>query len=136
MKPLSKTASKIFNHILSLMDSEDYIKIDNAPGSFMYVSFERLYGTDFLGQQATVFAMAHYYEQNGDLIPDPDMTFLQLVNQPEIIYPTSITTSLGFKQSIWNQDGTWKINKKEQADEAVFASMWLKNIREQQKLKP
>lgn len=135
MKQLNKTAAIIFNHLVSILGEKDHIKIDNSNGTFMPLSFEHLHNKDLMGQEAKVYAMAHYFEQNGDLVPDPDMTFIQLVKSPDIIYPASITTQFGHRQSLWKEDGGWRINRREQADQASFANQWLVNIRDQQELK-
>jgi hypothetical protein len=134
MKKLNKTAAIIFNHLVAMLGEQDHIKVDNSNGTFMPVSFDFLHDTKFVDNDAKVFAMAHYFEQNGDLVPDPDMTFIQLVNLPEIIYPASITTQFGHRQSIWKGNGVWKINRKEQADQTIFANQWLLNIKDQQQL--
>ena len=39
-----------------------------------------------------------------------------------------------YKEGIFIDNGTWKINKRIQHDQADFCSMWLKNIKEQQSL--
>lgn len=135
MKPINKTAAIIFDHLVSLLNGENHIKIDNSNGIFMPLSFEFLHDTDLMGQDAKIFAMAHYYEMNGDLIADPDMTFIQLIKSPEIVYPASITTQFGHRQSVWKEGKEWKINRREQADQTSFANQWLLNIRDQQELK-
>jgi len=134
MRQLNKGATKTFNKVVSIMGSESHIKIDNTDGVFMSLSFELLSEINFNGVAAKLFAMAHYYLQNGDLIPDPDMTFLQLIDTPDVIFPASMTNGFGFKEGIWNDDGKWVMDVREQADQTVFANMWLKNIKEQQKL--
>ena len=47
-------------------------KIDNSPW-FMAVHIENL-GSCELGR---MFSVAHYYEQNGDLMKDPDIVFIK-----------------------------------------------------------
>jgi len=116
------------------MCSESHIKIDNSEGVFMSLSFELLSDINFNGVVAKIYAMAHYYQQNGDLVPDPDMTFIQLVDTPDVIYPASMTNTFGYKEGIWNDNGKWVMDVKEQADQTSFANMWLKNINEQQQL--
>jgi len=47
-----------------LNEPGDHREIDNAPGAFMSVHVEHI-GSCSLGP---MFSVAHYYEQNGDLI--------------------------------------------------------------------
>ena len=47
--------------------------MDNANGTFMSAHIEHI-GITSMGP---MFSVAHYCEQNGDLMKDPDMTFLR-----------------------------------------------------------
>jgi hypothetical protein len=73
MKSLDKTATRIFRQIIEgLAKLGDHRKLDNAPGSYLALSVE-IVGTT---PQGSIVALAHYFEQQGDLMADPDMTFL------------------------------------------------------------
>lgn len=67
MTKLSSAATKVFMAVIDGLRLGDAKRIDNAPRAFMAVSVDRL--TD------SVFAVAHRYEVNGDLISDPDVEF-------------------------------------------------------------
>ena len=59
------------------MTKDNYLKLDNKPGLFMPVVFEILgQSAELLGTKYDIVSMAHYYVQNGDLMADPEMTFL------------------------------------------------------------
>jgi len=135
MKKLNKKSAEVFNKILKLLGTQEALKIDNNP-SFMYLCIDRLM-TDveiLKGVKFDVYSLAHYYEQNGDLVCDPDMEFAVCKSDPMFIYPMSFQNSIACRQSIVEVDGVWKVNVREQADEAVFANLWLENIKHQQGL--
>ena len=135
MKKINKKAAKVFNKILQLLGKEDALKINNNP-DYMYVCIDKLMSdVEFSpGNKFDVYSLAHYYESNGDLVCDPDMTFAVSQNSTNFIYPMSYQDSMTCRQSIVEIDGIWKVNVKEQADEAIFAGTWLINIGLQQRL--
>ena len=75
MEKLNIKTAIIFNSLIEKLNGSDSIKIDNAPGVFMAAHLEKLYDLPELG---TVYSLAHYFELNGDLCNDPDMTFLMI----------------------------------------------------------
>jgi len=101
----------------------------------MYLSFEKLYECDFVGRPATVYSMSHYFEQEGDLVPDPDMTFIAPKDKPESFYPATFQNMLSYTEALYKNDkDVWVINNSKQADITYFANTWLKNIKYQQGL--
>ena len=81
MKCLNEKAEAIFRKLTEgLVKVGDHRKIDNAPGSFMAVSIE-IIGRSGLGP---LMSVAHYYEQNSDLMRDPDVVFLIGADQQRI----------------------------------------------------
>ncbi|MBF0350933.1 MAG: hypothetical protein HQM11_07860 [SAR324 cluster bacterium] len=85
-------------------------------------------------EHGTVFSVAHYYEQNGDLIADPDMTFLLRHGEwyPMSYYQPAIGL---YQEAIINDNGKLLLREKLQSELAVFAGMWMSNIKEQGFLK-
>lgn len=86
-----------------------------------------------------IFAVSHTYEQNGDLMRDPEMQFIREQDgRTTFYYPFSFRQDgLGVDRESVKFDNDWKItaiNTREQADEAHFANVWMKNIRSQQRL--
>lgn len=107
----------------------DHCRIENNP-AFMPVCVERISETAF----GPIFSVVHYYEQNGDLMRDPEMTFLRL---PDGSYsPLSYQQDgLGLYQEsvIFDENGNpEKFIPSMQRNHALFAEQWMKNIKEQQ----
>ena len=61
----------------------------------MPLSVEFLYS---LGKYS-VYSFSHYYKQNGDMCPDPDMTFLVETQNTQIIIPATYQDSYSYKDS-------------------------------------
>jgi len=74
----------------------------------------------------------HYFMQNGDVMPDPQIIFW--VHQGQW-YPIEVTQILGGHRSYarLSVDGTQAlgVNQRAQADLASFAQMWAQNIQDQ-----
>ncbi len=84
---------------------------------------------DVLRQQGTVtqISMAHYYEQNGDLVPDPDMEVM-LMHVTQMALPVHFQSGSFYRRCI---EGTVITNLKEFGDQTSFLSQWLRNIKAQ-----
>lgn len=136
MKTLNKTATKIFLALVEMAKKSEnnHIKIDNTEGTFMPLSIEKI--GEIEGYEC--FSMAHYGEQMGDLMADPEMCFLLAQNKNDsIIIPYSFRNDyMGVdRMDILIENNTIKgIRKKAIADNVAFANMWLKNIKNQQNL--
>lgn len=68
VKPVSASAKKVIQQLEAMM-IDGYAKIDHASDIFMPVVVEQV-GKNQL-------SIAHYYEQNGDLMADPEIVFLK-----------------------------------------------------------
>lgn len=135
MRTINKSGAAVFNKLIALMNGKTSIKIENSNGTFMAVHLEKINeNVDLAGREVDIYSLAHYYEQNGDLVPDPDMTFAVSRVDSMYIWPMTIQNFFGYKRGIYKDGETWRISTREQADEAVFAGMWLKNIKHQQRL--
>jgi hypothetical protein len=136
MKKINQKAAKIFNALIKQMKGEDHLKLDNSKGAFMPVSIERLSsGVSFGSIQIDIYSLTHYFKQNGDLVPDPDMTFAVNQINSNTIWPFSYQDQYGYQEGIYkDSSGVWKISKSIQHDHASFAGMWLKNIKLQQNI--
>ncbi|MCI6541948.1 MAG: hypothetical protein MR460_17610 [Bilophila wadsworthia] len=126
MRAISKKAQKVMDRIVELLGKKDYLKIDNAPGVFMPLSVDRT--------GDNTFALAHYGEQNGDLMADPDMVFW--CGTDGRYYPVSYQNDyMGVcDQAVveW-KDGKPDIYRpKAQAGMVKFANVWMNNIASQQ----
>jgi hypothetical protein len=74
-----------------------------------------------------LISVAHYFEQNGDLIPDPDV---------ELHYPTwtptAITQAIGYRREKFiEQDGRTLFDTRFDREVSSFLSMWARNIHAQ-----
>ena len=77
MIKISTSAKKVMDRLtLGLEAPGAHKKIDNSPG-FMAVHIENV-GSCELGP---MFSIAHYYEQNSDLMKDPDMVLNDLAQE-------------------------------------------------------
>ncbi|MCH8853957.1 MAG: hypothetical protein IID41_15095 [Planctomycetes bacterium] len=139
MKSLNKSATKTFRAIIERLNGSDACTIDNG-GSFMALHVDRLQAVE----AGTIYSLAHYFKQNGDMCCDPDMTFLAsntgtAMGRPELDGVYALT----FQQAIppiyqdaveWDGPKIQGVRLKMQADHTRFANTWLRNIREQQGL--
>ena len=132
MKILSVASAKTLKKMVEVME-DGYAKIDNSEGTFMAVSVEEIFNND----KCQIISVAHYFEQNGDLMADPEMCFIY--SKARDIFMPSYFKQNGFmgteQESILMENGEIKgIRTKIQADHTSFANMWLKNIKYQQNL--
>jgi hypothetical protein len=134
MKHLTIEGKKIMDILTDGVNDYDQArKIQNNPSkSIMAVHVEMINKI----KQGPIFSIAHYYEQNGDLMKDPDMTFLRRADGE--YYPLSYQQDgLGIYQDAiaWDDQGDIKgFRAKMQADMVSFANGWMENIKDQQKL--
>lgn len=129
MKAINATSTKTLNALLALAENNGGHTKLTSPG-WMALSIEKI--------SDRMLSLAHYFEQNGDLMADPEMTFWHAPDGKW--YPASYRLdSLGiFRESIILDYGTGLptgIRRREQADEASFANTWFNNIRHQGFLK-
>jgi len=84
--------------------------------------------------EPNVFSLTHYYTQNGDLMSDPDVTFLIHRHERSLsLYPLSITQSaLGIYDEVAflndKRDGLKSIKPSPMKDIADFCNVWASNI--------
>jgi hypothetical protein len=84
-------------------------------------------------------SVAHYYEQNGDLVCDPDMEFEveldgdRLAEEPGRWHPVSIQHGTGlFQLACWRDaEGRVMTDRRAVADLRAFARVWDRNIKVQ-----
>lgn len=131
MKKLNELASTTLNKMISMM-VDGYIKIDNSGGSFLPVSVEII----FENHKYLIVSVAHYYEQNSDLLCDPEMCFILIKADGAYLPSYFKQDNIGMEQeSILIEDGKIKgYRLKLQSDHTLFANRWLHNIKQQQNL--
>ena len=123
--PLPKAAAEIMAELtVGMAGDETYRKIDKTGGTFMPVVVERV------GPHR--FSVAHYYEQNGDLVADPDLE-LELLDGGW--YPAAISQPFsGYRRVLeLGEDGKIaKCSADQFRDLSSFAVTFLQNIKSQQ----
>ena len=126
MKTLNKKTTKTLEKIIAGMEPYTSKKIGEG-GVYMALHVERLTETDY--------SLAHYYEQNGDMMADPDMVFRKT---DAGFVPLEITQAgLGIYRRTCTFDENGEINAYRPGavrELCSFASMWLENIKGQQGL--
>ena len=117
-------------------------KIGNDDDGFMPVHVEIHGKIDFSGYPAKIVSVSHYFKQNGDLVPDPDMQFIVLDDFPNSdefglpIFPQTFQNQFRYDQAIFQDDDTnkWYVNRTLLSSLVSFANMWMNNIAAQQDL--
>ena len=127
MKAINRKAKKIMDKIVAMIPDgvgED-VKIENE-ATFMPVVAERI-DTD-------VYSICQYSSQNGDLMCDPEMTFLHAGGE---YYPISFRNDYIGKHEISAIVANGQVMKewpRQQRDHVAFAGLWMDNIKSQQRL--
>lgn len=139
MKSLNSKATQIIQKLYGSMsdpkyrqdEDGNYAKIQNSP-ALMPVVVEKVGHLTGYGE---IISIAHYGEQNGDLMADPEMTFTIVGGE---YYPISFKNDyVGIYQEVfdYNEEGEPSaIDIKLQSDLTSFANTWMISIKEQQRL--
>lgn len=101
-------------------NSRDFaVRIHNVP--YLPLTIERH------GQDVSV---THYFTQNGDLVPDPDMAF-ELLHDGAWL-PVSIQFATGmYCRASEVRDGKRFVNPRELRDQVRFSTTWARNLIQQ-----
>ena len=128
MKPVNMKATRIFDALITRCDEEGgYIKVDNSNGTYMPLSVEKV-GPD-------KYSFAHYYEQGGDLMADPEIV-LWKNDKDGRLYPTYFKQAPYFDHELVVFEGNEPVRyaRAAQRDCATFCGTWATNIKDQQRL--
>ncbi|MBA7624514.1 hypothetical protein ES703_31923 [subsurface metagenome] len=127
METVSEIITK-FGGLEALKDTNFYIKLEN-PG-FMRLVIEHVGEGPINGDP--LISVAHYYEQNGDAMRDPEIVFEvgdDLRSWTPIEYQQD---NLGiYNRAVFKDEGGLKINPKLVGSITSFARTWDKNIKAQ-----
>ena len=120
MQHLNDKATAIFHKLTEgLHKVGDHRKWNNASGSFMAACVE-IIGTTGLGPLVSI---AHYYEQNHDLMRDPDVVFV--IGADQEVYPISASDRTTW-EPIWNlpflKTGSGRSARRYKRTSVVFAT--------------
>ena len=136
---INPRALKVLDQLLDGLEKVgDHQTIDNCNGVYMAVHVDIIGRPDFgpscpIREEAKIVSIAHYYEQNGDLCCDPDMTFLV---GADAAYAMSFQQANPpvYEEAVRFEDNKLLYNERHQRKLTVFANEWLGNIRDQQNL--
>ncbi len=122
MKPLAKTHGDVLDALTAGLNIGDARKVDN--GSYMAVRVDRL--------SERTYSVAHYFQQNGDAVCDPDGVFLKTAAG---WLPVTLQLATGHYTVALELDGDdkptgWR--PRQYRELAAFTAMWLRNVRDQQ----
>lgn len=127
MKP-TKHGHTNYRRLLSLIGDADYRRYE-SPG-YLRLVLENLHMTDCKGRP--VYSIAHYDEQNGDLMRDPEITF-SLDHYTQAAEPLSFQNDYAgiYEEVYMEKDGLWYFSKSRRIDDDQFLYQWLSNIEHQ-----
>ena len=134
MKAVSKQAEAVFRAAMAGCGEAGHCKIDGRPGTFMALCVERIGEVNYGGAQFSLWSFAHYGEQNGDAMRDPDVVMLEAGTG---LYPVSFRNDyLGVDdESLVYEDGKASGYRfKMQASITSFCNTWAGNLKDQQGL--
>jgi len=137
LRKLGPRATSVFLHLVDGLQAGQARKINNASGAFMAVSIDCL--QEGAAERGARYAIAHRFEANGDLVPDPDVEFYVVREAGDTaVYPTAIDhpPPIGYRRYVeFGTDGQPDaIHRRGQADLARFCDTWMRNIALQQGL--
>lgn len=129
MKAIGPKAKHVMDVLTELCTHlGDHYKYHTEP--FMDVVVEYI-GNCNLG---AMFSVAHYYEQNGDLMRDPEMCFIR--GKDGEYYPYYYRLDgLGIEEDVMQMNDKGELtckNATQQKGQANFAESWMRNIKQQQ----
>lgn len=145
MEFLDKSATIIFIKLLDGLKGGEYRKIENEP--FMRLTIEQVgQGIQTPWGRANLYSLCHYYEQEGDLMQDPEMCFIVTderagfaadYDKVKIAPYIFRQANMGiYAQSVFIENYTvTKFKREQQKEQADFANGWLVNIQSQGFLK-
>jgi hypothetical protein len=127
MKSISQKARAILSRLIAGLDNPgDAKKLDNAPGAYMALCVECI--------APWFYSLAHYGEQNGDAMRDPDIVIWVHPTSGDA-YPCSYRNDYaGVDREYVEFEGgiPARVAARAQADLASFCNTWLHNLAAQQ----
>ncbi len=107
-----------------------YIKVKNEPWMDLVIEDTQELGPNNL----PVISVAHYSEQHGDLMRDPEMLFeMEKSGREIVLWPFYWRNDFaGIEQYAASKvEGQWVVNAKLRLDQLAFARTWDSNLRAQ-----
>lgn len=136
-KPINRQTiyEKNYNRLMAIAPGlED--KLDNFNGDYFYGKSSKTGYMDFnlelidKDEKGFYLAISHYYKQNGDMVPDPDMEIFVDINKKtvEALHFQNAYQYVEVYPDKRSRDLFSKFQKKDQND---FLADWLKNLKNQ-----
>lgn len=102
---------------------EEFQHQDSFHVRFDKTGYQRL----VIERHGEMISVAHYFEQNGDLVADPDV---------ELHYPTWVPTAItqaffGYRQKFFERDGKTFVDTRFHKEVSSFLTLWARNIKAQ-----
>ena len=135
----------VLAHLTEGMDTVDDRRF-YADG-FMPLNVETIGAINFNGYPARMVSVCHYGEQNGDLMRDPEVVFIDLgenpasAGTPEFSLIKMRFIPVDFRNDyagVWDRcvrfnedDGDFEYNAEKVADLLKFVNLWMQNLVEQ-----
>lgn len=126
---MMKTSQQLYREIMRLTGGEFPDHLILKSGGFMDLHIETIRRIETMrrGDGAIDLSLAHYYRQNGDSVPDPDMEVR--------VYPAlGIAEALSYQDSrvyrrVYHEEGRVNVSAKVELNR--FLAMWLRNLKAQ-----
>ena len=102
---------------------DDFHRQESFHVRFDKAGYQRL----VIERHGGMISVAHYFEQNGDLVADPDV---------ELHYPSWVPTAItqayfGYRQKFIERDGKTFVDTRFDREVSSFLAMWARNIKAQ-----
>ncbi len=122
-KKLMQIIPDLIKHIEAGKDSGKSVK--DPKGGLMDLNFDYL-GKDKKGNY--LIALSHLFEQNGDLVPDPDMQ-IRILPEMEMAEAMTFQDQYGYQEVYPDQgDGKEYVDLRRKKELNQFLSQWLTNV--------
>lgn len=136
MRAVNQEATKVLEQLRDRMNGGDHVKLDHGGESIMPVVVERIGRITVGPVQGELISVAHYGEQNGDAMRDPDVVFVRTADGR--YFPDSYRNDyMGIHNLAFTYGDAGEVKgvrPRLQRDIAVFCGGWLRNIKQQQGL--
>ena len=127
MKPFSSNMKAIITKILT---KHGQITKFSESDEFHYRIEREHYLPLVIERHSNKVIVTHYREENGDLIPDPDMEFM--IGADGEWYPVALQLWNGsYYRARWTEGGKEYINPRQIREQLSFARMWASNLKAQ-----
>lgn len=121
---------RVYPFIQGMGESDNYRRFEAGECYDPFV-VEYTYQEDRHGNP--IFSLAHYYEQNGDLMQDPEMEIAVDFQNEEVEPLTYQLDALGVYQTVYKTiNGKLYISERLRRELDDFLRQWLKNVLNQQ----